>query len=205
MGLVLHIIRHGEVYNPDEILYARLPHFHLSATGRKQAVAAARYLIDRPITHIYSSPMVRAQETATYIAVPHLNTDVILEERINEIYSPYEGVKLSELEKRGFRLYDDIDKEYENEQDIFTRVWDFISECRQKHDGEEIVAVTHGDVVVFSFLYSRGVELKVQTAGDLQRIHGLGDPYPATAAINTLRFHTDHPDELPEHEYFRPY
>ncbi|MEE2044317.1 histidine phosphatase family protein, partial [Nocardiopsis tropica] len=27
---VVHLLRHGEVYNPDKVLYGRLPDFHLS-------------------------------------------------------------------------------------------------------------------------------------------------------------------------------
>ena len=30
-------MRHGEVHNPDKILYGRLPDFHLSEKGRAQA------------------------------------------------------------------------------------------------------------------------------------------------------------------------
>ncbi|HQV21412.1 MAG TPA: phosphoglycerate mutase family protein, partial [Gordonia sp. (in: high G+C Gram-positive bacteria)] len=43
MHTVVHMMRHGEVYNPDGVLYGRLPGFRLSDTGRTQArtVAAA--------------------------------------------------------------------------------------------------------------------------------------------------------------------
>ena len=33
---IVHVMRHGEVYNPDKILYGRLPDFHLSEKGRAQ-------------------------------------------------------------------------------------------------------------------------------------------------------------------------
>ena len=35
----VHLLRHGEVFNPDRVLYGRLPDFHLSDRGRAQAVA----------------------------------------------------------------------------------------------------------------------------------------------------------------------
>ena len=31
---VVHLLRHGEVFNPDRILYGRLPGFRLSDAGR---------------------------------------------------------------------------------------------------------------------------------------------------------------------------
>ena len=33
----IHFVRHGEVHNPDHILYERLPGFHLSDRGRRMA------------------------------------------------------------------------------------------------------------------------------------------------------------------------
>ena len=30
----IHFVRHGKVYNPDHLLYERLPDFHLSDLGR---------------------------------------------------------------------------------------------------------------------------------------------------------------------------
>ncbi len=41
---VLHLLRHGEVYNPGGVLYGRLPDFHLSEEGRLMAKAAAGFL-----------------------------------------------------------------------------------------------------------------------------------------------------------------
>ncbi len=31
----VHVVRHGEVHNPDGVLYGRLPGFHLSEAGRR--------------------------------------------------------------------------------------------------------------------------------------------------------------------------
>jgi hypothetical protein len=31
---VVHLLRHGEVYNPEAILYGRIPGFRLSDNGR---------------------------------------------------------------------------------------------------------------------------------------------------------------------------
>ena len=57
----IHFVRHGEVHNPDHILYERLPGFHLSDRGRRMAEATARYLAASPQTNtaaaIYSSPL----------------------------------------------------------------------------------------------------------------------------------------------------
>ena len=33
----IHLMRHGEVHNPEGVLYGRLPGYHLSALGREMA------------------------------------------------------------------------------------------------------------------------------------------------------------------------
>jgi len=60
----IHLVRHGEVFNPDGVLYGRLEGFHLSELGKKMAASAASELIGHPITALYASPLLRAQESA---------------------------------------------------------------------------------------------------------------------------------------------
>ena len=37
MTTTVHLLRHGEVYNPQGVLYGRLDGFHLSELGRTMA------------------------------------------------------------------------------------------------------------------------------------------------------------------------
>ena len=71
MADLVHLVRHGEVHNPREVVYASLPGFHLSRRGRRQTREAGRYLADRPLGSVWSSPLQRARETATNLAAPH--------------------------------------------------------------------------------------------------------------------------------------
>ena len=41
---VVHLMRHGEVHNPEGVLYGRLPGYQLSALGRSMAETVARFL-----------------------------------------------------------------------------------------------------------------------------------------------------------------
>jgi broad specificity phosphatase PhoE len=82
----VHVMRHGEVYNPDAILYGRLPGFHLSERGKAQAEAVADALAERDIAAVIASPLQRAQETAAPIAARHnlpVDTDPDLIESAN--------------------------------------------------------------------------------------------------------------------------
>ncbi|MFG3475303.1 histidine phosphatase family protein [Streptomyces sp. NPDC047980] len=87
---VVHLIRHGEVDNPDGVLYGRRPGYHLSELGRRMADRVAEHLADRDVTHVVASPLERAQETAAPIAESHgltLDTD----ERLIEAANVFEG------------------------------------------------------------------------------------------------------------------
>ena len=89
----IHLIRHGEVYNPDGVLYGRLPGFQLSDKGIRQAQAAADALADRDIVAVIASPLQRAQETAAPIAARH-NLEVDTDPDLIESANFFEGKRM---------------------------------------------------------------------------------------------------------------
>lgn len=90
---VVHLLRHGEVRNPDKILYGRLPDFHLSPAGLDMAAAAAAALADRDVVRVVSSPLDRAQETALPVA-EKLGLDVRTDDRLIEAENFFEGKRV---------------------------------------------------------------------------------------------------------------
>jgi broad specificity phosphatase PhoE len=91
---IVHVMRHGEVHNPDKILYGRLPDYHLSERGQAQARAVADWLSLRDITHVVASPLERAQETAAPIAA-HKGLVVNTDHELIESENIFEGQKVS--------------------------------------------------------------------------------------------------------------
>jgi broad specificity phosphatase PhoE len=57
-------VRHGEVQNPQKVLYGRLPGFGLSDLGHEMAALSAASLTGHPITRLVASPLQRTQESA---------------------------------------------------------------------------------------------------------------------------------------------
>jgi broad specificity phosphatase PhoE len=86
----VHVIRHGEVYNPDHVLYGRLPGFKLSLRGLEQAKLTARHLADRDIGYVVASPLERAQQTAEPLGEARLVT-VATDDRLVEAANMLEG------------------------------------------------------------------------------------------------------------------
>lgn len=87
---VVHLVRHGEVENPQMILYGRLPGYHLSERGRKMAEGVAEALALDDVALVVSSPLERAQQTAAPIAVRH-GLGVLTDERTLEAANYFQG------------------------------------------------------------------------------------------------------------------
>jgi broad specificity phosphatase PhoE len=88
----VHLLRHGEVHNPEGILYGRLPGFRLSEAGEAMADRAARWFEDRDVVHLVSSPLERAQQTARPLS-ERLGLPVHLDERLIEAGNAFEGTR----------------------------------------------------------------------------------------------------------------
>ncbi|MGD9484709.1 histidine phosphatase family protein [Streptomyces sp. TRM70308] len=87
---VVHLMRHGEVENPEGILYGRLPGYHLSELGRRMADRVADALDGNDIAHVVASPLERAQESAQPVAKAH-GVDVATDERLIEAGNFFQG------------------------------------------------------------------------------------------------------------------
>lgn len=148
MTLTIHLVRHGEVENPKGIIYGRLPGFHLSARGQRQAEAAARRLADADVGAIWASPLERAQETAAAIAAVH-GLDVTTDERLLESINSFEGVgrtayALLRNPRHWWRLRNPMTPSWgESFSDIKARMTSVISDAISVSGGREVVIVSH--------------------------------------------------------------
>ena len=91
---LVHVMRHGEVFNPEKVLYGRLPGYKLSELGLKMADRAAEHFKNNNLSLIVSSPLERAQQTAAPTANVH-----ILKPEINNLIieadNVFEGKRVS--------------------------------------------------------------------------------------------------------------
>ena len=92
----IHLVRHGEVFNPQGVLYGRLPGFGLSDLGRAMAEAAAVDLVmrKRHVASLVSSPLQRTQQSAEPIGKA-FSLETSLDERIIEPTNRFEGKRMS--------------------------------------------------------------------------------------------------------------
>ncbi|HNM98116.1 MAG TPA: histidine phosphatase family protein [Marmoricola sp.] len=146
---IVHLLRHGEVHNPDGVLYGRLPGYHLSQRGARMAELVADAIGDRDITVIRSSPLERAQETAAPTA-RRLGLDVGLDDRLLESTNKFQG----ESFKKGYhkllqpRLLKHMWNPFrpswgEAYDEVAARMWAAVLEARIAADGHEALLVSH--------------------------------------------------------------
>jgi len=88
---VVHVVRHGQVHNPESVLYGRLPGYGLSDLGRQMAERLGQHFADSNLVWLVSSPLQRAQETMAPIAARHPHLEVHLDERVIEATNHFEG------------------------------------------------------------------------------------------------------------------
>lgn len=126
----------------------------LAPIGREQAARAAEALASRPVRAIYSSPMLRAMETAGLIAerhgLPVEPVDALREVKVGI----WEGSNWPDVERnypeqyRAFR--EDPGKNGypggETLQDLLDRTTPAFESLMQKHAGEEFVVAAHSVV-----------------------------------------------------------
>jgi broad specificity phosphatase PhoE len=91
----LHLVRHGEVFNPQGVLYERLDGFELSDTGHQMAEAAALELANqgREITKLLASPLLRTQQSAAPIS-KRFGLEIGIEPRVIEPWNKFKGLKV---------------------------------------------------------------------------------------------------------------
>ena len=90
----VHLVRHGEVFNPEKLLYGRLPGYRLSHLGEQMADRIGEVMSKRDVTHIVASPLERAQQTATPLA-QRLEQRIHVDDDLIEADNVFEGKRVS--------------------------------------------------------------------------------------------------------------
>lgn len=141
---VVHLLRHGEVFNPDHVLYGRLPGFRLSELGEQMAVQATRSLAGRDIALVRSSPLERARQTAQPLA-DAVGLPVEVDERLIESTNVFEGSRGGWTKPANWRyLTNPLRPSWgEPYADVAARMLAACGDARDAAAGREAVLVSH--------------------------------------------------------------
>jgi broad specificity phosphatase PhoE len=159
-GTIVHLLRHGEVHNPQGILYGRSTGFFLSERGLAMAERVAERIGDRDITRIVSSPLERARQTAEPLAKVR-GLDVDVDERLIESENFFAGKPFSIrtgllLNPAAWpRLWNPFRPSWgEPYTHIAARMWAAVEDARDQAAGHEAVLVSHQLPIWVTRLYA---------------------------------------------------
>lgn len=161
----LHLVRHGEVHNPDRILYGRLPHYRLSEDGRRMARAAAEYVdeLDRPVTSLRCSPLQRTKESAEPFT-EIFGLDPVPDERVIEPTNVFEGTRMSRSlrdPRNWWHLRNpSVPTWGEPYLSIADRMEDAMNSAWDEADGGDAVIVSHQAPIWITHLHVAGLRLR---------------------------------------------
>ena len=146
---IVHLLRHGEVHNPDKILYGRLPGYFLSDLGKEMADRAAQVLAHSDVAAVISSPLERAQETAEPIAAIH-NLEIGTDPNLIEAANIFEGQRVAVGDgalrdpKSWRHLYNPVRPSWgEPYKELANRMQQAVADARAVARGREVVLVSH--------------------------------------------------------------
>lgn len=176
----LLVVRHGDVHNPRNVLYGRLPRFGLSARGREEIALTGRRLADEAVAAIYSSPRLRARQTAAILARFTPGIPVHVSRLLDEVRTSWQGTPSHLLRAHNFNFYEPPRApEDEDIAEVFERLARWLRVVRRRYGGQTIVAVSHADPIQ---ILKVGLLDKPLTLASLR---GQND-YPAKGSITRI-------------------
>ena len=184
------LARHGETdWNRDYRFqgHADPP---LNESGRRQAAELADVLADKRLAAVYSSPLRRALETAEILAAPH-GLEPVKVEALREVdVGSWQGLTRTELAERvpeqlarwldGGQGWEDG----ETYEQMANRVLPALLDLAAAHEGERILAVTHGGPIRAALAFADGTTYAEQR----RRGPTIANVFLAEFAVESGRF-----------------
>lgn len=150
--ITFYLVRHGEAENNVRQILNSAPVKHeypLTERGREQAQKAAAYLATVGAEALYSSPILRAKETAGIIAeatgLPVHFDDRLWEVGMGRFNEGSQQELLKKYPEPQMRLTPDPDDRMESIIQVHGRLGLFFKEIQDKHQGGKVILVSHGD------------------------------------------------------------
>ncbi len=162
---VVHLLRHGEVFNPEGILYGRLPGYRLSEAGEQMAHVAGQWFRARGVAAVYSSPLERARQTAAALEAA-LELTATIEPRAIESENAFEGTKFGvgdgvlRRPRNWVLLRNPFRPSWgEPYAQVAARMLAAVADIRAAHPGAESVLVSHQLPIVCARRSADGMRL----------------------------------------------
>jgi len=160
------VMRHGETdHNLKSVWsYKGEKTDMITEKGQSQILESAKYLLDKKIDLIITSPFFRTSETARLVAESIglskdkiITDDAILEWKVGKDYDGKPVEDFFKVRNASSNRYDFHDEGGESYIDVIKRAGKFLYEIEEKYKGKNILIVSHGAVTRALELVSNGI------------------------------------------------
>jgi len=162
---VFHLLRHGEHGLMGRVLPGRMPGVGLSERGRTEIAAVAERLAGEKIAALYSSPLQRTRESADIVAA-RLGLEIEFRDDLIELdFGEWTGATFEAIRAdprwQAWRTHRSLARipGGESMRQVQRRIVEALMEMGEHHEGETVVAVSHGDVIRSALLFALGMPL----------------------------------------------
>src|SRR5262249_10956750 len=138
---------------------------HLAHEGREQAEKMAERFKGIPVAALYSSPLERAMDTASYLSQV-LKLDVQIVQEVSEIdFGEWTGITFEHLRRdprwEGFNSFRSGTRIPGGESmlEVQDRFVGWMETIRPRYPEEKLIAVSHGDPIKSAVAYYAGLHL----------------------------------------------
>jgi 2,3-bisphosphoglycerate-dependent phosphoglycerate mutase len=153
---IIYLIRHGQTsWNAERRLQGQID-IPLNEAGIAEAHLLAEEFQHHPIAAVYSSPLVRAHETARILNLHHRHDIQIRHDLKEAAYGSLEGFKRDDYAERlaEFAILDKQERitfkfshDSESYLEVYERARPVLDEIILNHPGEHVVVVAHGGLM----------------------------------------------------------
>jgi broad specificity phosphatase PhoE len=193
----VHLVRHGNVHNPERIYYGRLDGFPLSERGRAQAESAGAWIAAH--THapvlLVSSPLLRARQTAEALRVVIGTAEPEIEPRVIERATWREGLPIGRKLHCWMIRFADLRNRRQHEPPgalaarMRAAVLDWAGKARGRDPRPEVVIVSHESPIrVCRLAFEQDYAVKEPTLAERVLPWQLLARPCALASVTTLSF-----------------
>lgn len=173
---IIFLVRHGEIDNPQKVMYGGNIELEMNNEGREQIKRVAQKIkkAGYKIYKIYASPMNRTLETASILLKEFgLKNSIVKEKKLKDVNIPALAGKPITIRKELFKSgTDEYNENYvksgnESKKEVANRMMDIFRKAVNENPDKAVAIVSHGDPIRLLIFTLQNPDKPIPLMGEL--------------------------------------